>query len=136
MSEYQIDWDKYLKDGAVVGALKIADRIEEGKDIPLDEIGRLMGKLSGYAIHIGWAAGIYKGERAKVQYEKQCSTEGTGIEKEAQGKKESAELRIKEEAMERIYKAIIKAAERLDTIYRERKKDYRQSRGFGDVPES
>ena len=29
-----------------------------------------------------------------------------------------------------------KAAERLDTIYRERKKDYRQSRGFGDVPEN
>jgi len=134
MSEYKIDWKQHLQDEKIVKVLELADQMIKGEDMPLEVVERTMKQLSGYAIHVSWAAGIYEGERAKLQYGTQCSTEGTGVNKESEGKRISADLRIKEESTERISKAMIQAAQRLDTILREGKKDKRYGRGAGDVP--
>ncbi len=134
MSEHKIDWKKHLQDEKISKVLYLADEMIKGEDMPLEVVERVMKQLSGYAIHISWAAGVYKGERAKLQYDTQCSVEGTGVIKESEGKRISAELRIKEESTERISKAMIQAAQRLDTILREGKKDKRYGRGAGEVP--
>ena len=125
--------EQYFKDEKFRDVIKIAnDLIHSETTLNFEEMEKLIKQLAGYGIYIGAVAGLYLGERSRVQYSAMVTTKGTGKDKEAAGKSASASLRTHHESLCRVYGAVMNASERLDTIYRERKKDYRQQRGFGD----
>jgi len=127
MADELLKIEEHITDGSVADVLQIARSLIAGETMSIEVIEKTIKKLAGYSLYIGATAGLYKGERSRIQYLTIKDGSGTAKDKEAQGKSAAAVMRTRQEVFGNMFKALLSSTDAMRDIFREHKKDYRMN---------